>query len=106
MMRLLLAILILILSPLPALAKSPFDGAWIWDATATELPSEPDVFDLLGGTFRCVSCPVSWAAPADGKLHAVSGQSGFDEVTVIAPDANGLVVNARKAGHDVRTTTY
>lgn len=77
---------------LPAHAASPFDGTWIWDASSTELPSEPDIYVLQKDRFRCQSCPVPYEVATDGVAHKVPGQSKFDAlaVTVVSPSVTQL----------------
>ena len=80
-MRMILAAALIAIAA-PVHAASPFDGTWIWDASATELPAKPDVYKLDQSRFRCVSCPSPYEVAADGKPHPVAGQNGFDAAAV------------------------
>jgi len=90
----------------PARAASPFDGTWIWDASATELPAKPDVYQLGGGRFRCVSCPHPYEVAADGKAHPVAGQGSFDAAGVILDSAERVRLMTTKNGKPALQITY
>ena len=82
----------------PARAESPFDGTWIWDASATELPARPDVYRLQGGRFRCVSCPRPYELVADGKAYPVAGQSSFDAAAVTVDGPRRVRLTTTRSG--------
>lgn len=90
----------------PAHATSPFDGTWIWDASATELPTKPDIYELSGGLFGCVSCPHPYELAADGKAHPVAGQSSFDAAAVTVESAQRVRLTTSKSGKPAIQIAY
>lgn len=90
----------------PAHAASPFDGTWIWDAAATELPTKPDAYQLGNGRFRCVSCPSPYELAADGKPHPIAGQSGSDAATVTVESAQRVRLTTTKGGKPATQIVY
>jgi len=105
-MRLMFAAIGLIAVAAPAHAASPFDGIWIWDAASTELPSEPDVYQLGQGRFRGVSCPSPYAVMTDGQPQPVAGQSGFDTVAIVVESPQRVRLATTKGKRPATQITY
>lgn len=104
MKRILVALLLT--GTAPAYAVSPFDGVWIWDAAATQLPSEPDVYRLKNDRFMCQSCPTPYEVPADGQAHPVTSQPTFDTVAVVVENAETVRLSFGKAGRRTAQTLF
>ena len=75
-MKVLLALLLL--SPVPLLAQSPFDGTWIIDVNGTQLPQKPAVYLLAKGMFRWEGTEIK----ANGNDQKVPETSYWDTISV------------------------
>jgi hypothetical protein len=93
-MRSLFPTLILILSPLAALASSAFDGTWKSNLESFKATGKPDVYLLADGEYTCSSCSPELKVKADGADHKVSGHSYYDtaSVKVTGPNSDEVVL--------------
>ena len=37
-------------------AQSPLDGTWKIDMSKVNFPKDPDTYELLNGTYQCMTC--------------------------------------------------
>lgn len=88
-------ILLLLLSPAVSFSQSPFDGTWLFTA---QLPTEPAVYLLARGMFRCSGCLPNMEIEADGNDHKVAEAPYWDTVNLQIVDAHTIVFIAKKAG--------
>jgi hypothetical protein len=91
-MRTLLPTLILVLSPLAALAGSAFDGTWKTNLESFKATGKPDVYLLADGEYTCSSCSPELKVKADGAEHKVSGHAYYDtaSVKITGPNSDEL----------------
>ena len=93
-------ILLLLLSPAISFSQSPFDGTWLFTA---QLPTEPAVYLLAKGMFRCSGCLPNMEIEADGNDHKVAEAPYWDTVNLQIVDAHTIVFIAKKAGKTMFT---
>jgi hypothetical protein len=93
-------ILLLLLSPATSFSQSPFDGTWLFTA---QLPTEPAVYLLAKGMFRCSGCLPNMEVEADGNDHKVPEAPYWDTVNLQIVDAHTVVFIAKKAGKTMFT---
>jgi len=91
-------LILLLLSPSPLFAQSPFDGTWIINSDAAQLPEKPQVYLLAEGAFRCSTCVPKIEIEANGRDQKVAGSSYFDTESVRVVDAYTVVFIAKKDG--------
>ena len=96
-MKLLLALLFL--SPVPALAQSPFDGTWTIDADTTQLPQKPATYLLAKGKFRWSGKEIN----ADGTDQKVPETGYWDTVSVRVVNDHTVEIISKKAGKTMFT---
>lgn len=93
-------IVLLLLAPAISFGQSPFDGTWLFTA---QLPTEPAVYLLAKGMFRCSGCLPNMEIEADGNDHKVTGAPYWDTVNLQTVDAHTVVFIAKKAGKTMFT---
>ena len=93
-------IILMLLSPAFSFSQSPFDGTWLFTA---QLPTEPAVYLLAQGMFRCSGCLPNMELEADGNDHKVAEAAYWDTVNVQIVDAHTVVFIAKKAGKTMFT---
>jgi hypothetical protein len=96
-MKILLALLLL--SPVPLLAQSPFDGTWIIDTNTTQLPQKPAVYLLAKGMFRWEGTEIK----ADGNDQKVPETGYWDTISVRIVDDHAVEIISKKAGKTMFT---
>jgi hypothetical protein len=74
--------------------ESPFDGTWIIDSGATQLPDKPAVFLLANGMFG----PVGRQIRADGTDQPVPETGYWDTMSVRIVDDRTVEIISKKAG--------
>jgi hypothetical protein len=74
--------------------ESPFDGTWIIDSAATQLPNKPTVFLLANGVFG----PAGQQIKADGTDQKVPETGYWDTLSVRIIDDRSVEVISKKAG--------
>ena len=85
---------LLLLSPIASLAQSPFDGTWIIDSKATQLPQKPAEFLLAKGLFLWADTKIK----ADGSDQKVSETGYWDTISVRVLDNQTVEIISKKAG--------
>jgi len=93
-------ILLLLLSPAISFSQSPFDGTWLF---TVQLPTEPAVYLLAKGMFRCSGCLPNLEIEADGNDHKVAEAPYWDTVNVQIVDAHTVLFIAKKTGKTMFT---
>jgi hypothetical protein len=71
--------------------------------TYAQLPTEPAVYLLAKGTFRCSGCLPNMEIEADGNDHKVAEAPYWDTVNLQIVDDNTVVFIAKKAGNTMFT---
>jgi hypothetical protein len=94
-----LLLTVLLLSPIAALAQSPFDGTWIIDADTVQLPEKPAVYLLTKGMFRWAGKDIK----ADGTDQKVFETGYWDTVSVRIVDDHTVEIISKKAGKTMFT---
>lgn len=93
-------IFLLLLSPVASFSQSPFDGTWLF---TPPLPTEPSVYLLAPGMFRCSDCVANLEVEADGNDHKVAETAYWDTVNVQKVEARTVIFIAKKAGKTMFT---
>jgi len=88
-------LIFLLVSPLAAMAQSPFDGTWVLDPP---VPQKPIEYSLAGGMFHCSGCIANVEVKADGIDHKIGETDYWDTLNVQALDAHAVQIIAKKAG--------
>lgn len=92
---------VLVCSALPILAAQPFTGTWKVDVTSAKWSGKPSNFELANGTYKCLSCTTPYTVKADGKDQPITGQPGFDTMSVRIIDDHSVEFIQKKAGRMV-----
>src|SRR5208282_6430898 len=71
-------IVLAMLLPAIALAKSPFDGTWMTKVDSIKISGKPDVYELNNGMYDCSSCVPAYKIKADGSEQPVAGHDYVD----------------------------
>jgi hypothetical protein len=102
--KLALAILAIMLLPVPATAQSAFDGTWKIELSTTPA-SNPDVWLVQDGIYRCESCAPPIKVKVDGRDQRVTGQP-YDTISVKIVDARTIKEVEKKGGKIVSDETF
>jgi hypothetical protein len=96
----------LLLSPMIALAASPFDGTWKVSLSHIQLSKKPIVLVLNGGEFACKSCLSMATNKADGTDQKVKGNPNMDSIAITVVDPNTMSAIYKLSGKTVQTTKW
>jgi hypothetical protein len=99
------ASLMLLLTPVLALAQSAFDGTWKIDMNKLELPKKPDVYLLQNGMYECKTCVPAVKIKADGQDQTVTGHPYYDSAAVKVISDHEIEETDKKGGKTVATST-
>jgi len=94
-----LLLVLVLLSPTSSFAQSPFDGIWVIDSTATQLPQKPVDYLLANGLFRCEGMQIK----ADGSDQKAPETGYSDTVSVRIVDDHTVEIVSKKAGKTMFT---
>lgn len=94
---------ILLLTPVLAVAQSPFDGTWKTDLSKAQLSKKPLVYLLQDGIYQCKTCPVPFSIKANGEDQKITGYPYFDSLSVRVVDDRTLAMTSKKDGKIVGT---
>lgn len=83
---------------------SPFDGTWHTDLAKSKFSPKPLTFYIGGDWYHCVTCNPTFAVPADGQDHAVTGHA-FDTMNIKVVDPHAITETTRKDGKVVGEET-
>jgi hypothetical protein len=100
---LLLASLLVFLTPIISRAQSSIDGNWKFDVNKIKMPEKPDVFLLQDGMYHCSTCVPPIDVKADGQDQKVTGHPYYDTVAVRVVDDRTVEVTDQKDGKTVAT---
>jgi hypothetical protein len=100
---LLLASLLVFLTPVISRAQSSIDGNWKFDVNKIKMPEKPDVYLLQEGMYHCKTCVPVVDVKADGQDQKVSGHPYYDTVAVRVVDDRTVEVTDKKDGKTVAT---
>jgi hypothetical protein len=87
-----------------AVPQSAFDGTWKIELS-TPPASNPDVWLVQDGIYRCESCVPPIRVKADGRDQRVTGQS-YDTISVTIADARTIKVVEKKGRKIVSDETF
>jgi hypothetical protein len=99
------ASLMLLLTPVLALAQSAFDGTWKIDMNKAQLPKKPDVYLLQNGMYECKTCVPAVKIKADGQDQTVTGHPYYDSAAVKVISDHEIEETDKKDGKTVATST-
>ena len=95
---------LLALSPMLALAQSPFDGTWKINVGTAQMPKKPDVYLLQDGIYHCKTCVPPVDVKADGQDHKVAGHPYYDSVNFKVVDDRTIEETDKRNGKIVATS--
>jgi hypothetical protein len=94
--KLVLAMLAIMLLPVPATAQSTLNGTWKIELS-TPPPSKPDIWLVQDGIYECQSCVPPIRVKANGQDQRVTGQS-YDTIAVTVVDDRTIRLIEKKDG--------
>ena len=72
----------LLFGALRLVAADPFTGTWKIDLSKAQFSRKPSKLEIANGTYKCLTCDPPVTVKADGTDQPVSGQAGFDTLSV------------------------
>ncbi|MGA2101353.1 MAG: hypothetical protein ABSG34_09640 [Candidatus Sulfotelmatobacter sp.] len=87
----------------PAMAQSPFDGAWRLDNSDSQPSTMHYDYLLQDGIYHCTSCDPPIDVPADGQDHKITGEPCYDTVSVKVVDERTTDETDKRNGKIVGT---
>jgi len=97
-------VLVVLVSPALLAAQSPFDGTWKIDTSKATFPKDPDTYELLNGTYQCMTCVPPITVQADGSSQSVPGHPYYDSVAIKVVSDNQIEETDSKDGKVVITS--
>ncbi len=96
-----------LLSSVPALSQSAFDGTWKVNISKSQPSTKTDVYLLQNGIYACKTCQFPFEVRADGKDHPVPPNPYYDTANIRVVDDRTIVETDKKDGKVVidETTT-
>ena len=94
------------LIPAVALAKSPFDGTWKTRLDSYQFSGKPDVYDVSNGMYDCKSCAPPFKIKADGTDQPVPDHAYVDLESVKIVNAATVEITDKKAGKVISIQTF
>ena len=98
-------ILLAVLIPTMALAKSPFDGTWKTNLDSIQVSGNPDNYELIDGFYDCKSCAPPYKIKADGSDQPVPKHDYLDHEAVKILSPSTVEFTDKQAGKVMNTTT-
>lgn len=98
-------VLAALVAPSILAAQSPFDGTWKIEMSKVNFPNDADTYDLLNGTYQCMTCVPPYTINADGSDQAVTGHPYYDSVAIKVVNENQIEETCKKDGKVVITST-
>jgi hypothetical protein len=92
-------LVLLLSSPVPLPAQSPFDGTWIIDSNTMQLPQKPAMYLLAKGKFRWSGMEIK----SDGNDQKVPETGYWDTISVRVVDDHTVEIISKKAGKTMFT---
>jgi hypothetical protein len=100
---LLLASLLVFLTPIISRAQSSIDGNWKFDVNKIKMPEKPDVYLLQDGMYHCKTCVPPVDVKADGQDQKVSGHPYYDTIVVRVVDDRTVEFTYKRGDKTVAT---
>jgi hypothetical protein len=100
---LLLASLLVFLTPIISRAQSSIDGNWKFDVNKIKMPEKPDVYLLQDGMYHCKTCVPPVDVKADGQDQKVSGHPYYDTIVVRVVDDRTVEFTYKRGDKTVGT---
>jgi hypothetical protein len=100
----LIALLMLLLTPVLLLAQSAFDGTWKVDMNKVDFPKKPDVYLLQNGMYECKTCAPPVKIKADGQDQTVAGHPYYDTAAIKVISDHEIEETDKKNGKTVATS--
>ena len=94
-----------LLIPAIAMAKSPFDGTWKVRVDSIQVTGKPDVFEISNGMYDCKSCAPPYKIKADGTDQPVPGHAYLDHEAVKVLSSSSIEFTDKQAGKVMNTTS-
>jgi len=94
-----------LLIPAIAMAKSPFDGTWKVRVDSIQVTGKPDVFEISNGMYDCKSCAPPYKIKADGTDQPVPGHAYLDHEAVKVLSPSSIEFTDKLAGKVMSTTS-
>ena len=94
-----------LLIPTIAMAKSPFDGTWKARADSIQVTGNPDVFEISNGMYDCKSCAPPYKIKADGTDQPVPGHAYLDHQAVKVLSPSSIEFTDKQSGKVMNTTS-
>lgn len=85
------------------LAQASLAGTWKTDLSKSKYPTEPDVFILQNGRYRCPTCHPPIDVAADGTNQPVTGHPRYDTMRIDVVDARTVMITEQKNGRTAQT---
>jgi hypothetical protein len=101
---LLVGLLMSLLTTVPAMAQSLFDGTWKVNLNNAQFPKKPDVYLLQDGMYHCRTCAPPFDIKADGQDRKVAGHPYYDTVSIKVVDDRTIEETDKKDGKTVITS--
>jgi hypothetical protein len=98
-------ILLVLLLPTIAVAKSPFDGTWKARVDSIQVTGKPDVFEISNGMYDCRSCAPPYKIKADGTDQPVPGHAYLDHEAVKVLSPSSIELTDKQGGKVMNTTS-
>jgi hypothetical protein len=98
-------ILLGLLIPTIAMAKSPFDGTWKANVDSIQVTGKPEVFEISNGVYDCKSCAPPYKIKADGTDQPVPGHAYMDHEAVKVLSPSSIELTDKLAGKVMNTTS-
>ena len=94
-----------LLIPTIAMAKSPFDGTWKARVDSIQVTGKPEVFEISNGMYDCKSCAPPYKIKADGTDQPVPGHAYLDHEAVKVLSPSSIEFTDKQAGKVMNTTS-
>jgi hypothetical protein len=98
-------IVLMLLIPAIAIAKSPFDGSWKTRLDSIRFSGKPQVYEISNGIYDCRSCVPPFKIKADGSEQPVPEHDYLDHEAVKVLSASSIQITDKKAGKVMFTLT-
>jgi hypothetical protein len=94
-----------LLIPAIAVAKSPFDGSWKTRLDSFQFSGKPDSYEISDGMYACRSCAPPYRIKADGTDQPVPDHAYLDQESVKILNASTVEITDKKAGKIISVQT-
>src|SRR5271167_993456 len=98
-------IVLALLIPAIAIAKSPFDGTWKARVDSIQVTGKPEVFEISNGMYDCKSCAPPYKIKADGTDQPVPGHAYMDHQAVKVLSPSSIEFTDKQVGKVMNTSS-